>query len=125
MRHVFSLRGFHSTSSNNTKALVDFRKIFSRNDVNPQAKEIAILGGGITGLATAWNLSTRTDAKITIYDKSDRLGGWVGSEVLEVNGGKILFEWGPRTLRPALGFGPGQATVDLVVGPLLNRCSLC
>ncbi|KAI1608759.1 protoporphyrinogen oxidase [Exophiala viscosa] len=112
--HVSSLRCVHSTSSISSKTLADFRTIYDRSDVNPNAKEIAILGGGITGLATAWNLSTRTDAKITIYEKSDRLGGWVDSEVLEVDGGKILFEWGPRTLRPALGYGPGMATVDLL-----------
>ncbi|KIX97591.1 uncharacterized protein Z520_06368 [Fonsecaea multimorphosa CBS 102226] len=67
---------------------------------NPHAREIAILGGGFTGLATAFHLSSQLpNAKITILEKNDRLGGWVDSEVVQVDKGEVLFEWGPRTLR--------------------------
>lgn len=52
-------------------------------------------------------------AKITIYEASKRLGGWVDSETVEVDGGKVLFEWGPRSLRPDLS-GPGKITAQLV-----------
>lgn len=36
------------------------------------------------------------------------------SEVVEVDGGEVLFEWGPRSLRPDLS-GSGQATAALLV----------
>ncbi|KIW58502.1 protoporphyrinogen oxidase, variant [Exophiala xenobiotica] len=104
------LRCFTSTSRNNTVEL----DLSFRDTPNPNAKSIAVIGGGITGLATAYNLTQRIpDAKITIYEEKDRLGGWVDSEVIKVDNGEILFEWGPRTLRPALG-DSGLATVDLL-----------
>lgn len=81
---------------------------------NQLAKEIAILGGGITGLSTAHNISRcLPNAKVTIYEASNRLGGWLNSELVQVDNGEALFEWGPRTLRPDLG-GSGMATLDLV-----------
>lgn len=85
-----------------------------RPSPNPLAKEIAILGGGITGLSTAHNITRCIpNAKVTIYEASDRLGGWLNSELVQVDDGEVLFEWGPRTLRPDLG-GSGVATLDLV-----------
>ena len=52
------------------------------------------------------------------------MGGWVDSEVIKVDNGEILFEWGPRTLRPALG-DSGLATVDLVFDNYGNGDTLC
>ena len=90
-----------------------------RHIPNPNAKDIAILGGGITGLATAWYASQYLpNARITIYEKNNRLGGWVDSEVVQVDQGTVLFEWGPRTLRPDLR-GPGLATAKLVCPPCI------
>lgn len=81
---------------------------------NPRAQNIAVLGGGIAGLASAFNLSNDLpDAKITIFEANDKPGGWVDSERVEVNDGKVLFEWGPRSLRPDL-MGNGLATLRLV-----------
>ena len=81
---------------------------------NPYAKNIAILGGGVTGLATAFDIArTVPDAKITIYERSNRLGGWLDSEITDVDGGEVLFEWGPRSLRPDMG-GAGRSTINLV-----------
>lgn len=92
-----------------------------RASPNPHAQNIAILGGGITGLATAYNLANEIpNAKITIYEAQDRLGGWIESEHVEVDGGKVLFEWGPRTLRPDLR-GSGEATLQLVWTKTYNR----
>ncbi|EXJ90791.1 protoporphyrinogen oxidase [Capronia coronata CBS 617.96] len=86
-----------------------------RDSPNPNAKNVAILGGGITGLAAAWNLQQRIpDVKITIYEKSPRLGGWVQSEKIPVENGHVLFEWGPRTLRPSMDSPGGIATVELI-----------
>ncbi|KAJ7211161.1 hypothetical protein GGX14DRAFT_520062 [Mycena pura] len=64
---------------------------------------IAILGGGLTGLSSAFHLSRRFPSSIiTIVDKNKHLGGW-GSKSERVqlpNGrGSVLLEGGPRTLR--------------------------
>jgi oxygen-dependent protoporphyrinogen oxidase len=68
----------------------------------------------VTGLSAAYFLRSKfPHAKITIYEASKRLGGWVDSETVEVDGGKVLFEWGPRSLRPDLS-GPGKITAQLV-----------
>lgn len=62
---------------------------------------VAVLGGGITGLASAYFLSRRLPrAKVVLYESSPRLGGWLYSEQVDVSNGKILFEQGPRSLRP-------------------------
>lgn len=77
----------------------------------------AVVGGGITGLTTAYRL-LRADAacdKITVYEKSPRLGGWLQSETVEVDDGHVVFEYGPRTLR-TVG-SSALPTLDLV------RCS--
>ena len=85
-----------------------------RGEVNPNANNIAVLGGGITGLTTAFELSRiLPDAKITVYEKAKRLGGWMDSEIIPVGDGEVVFEWGPRTLRHT-GDGSGVATVNLV-----------
>ena len=85
-----------------------------RAEPNPKAKDVAVLGGGITGLATAFELSrTLPNAKITIYEAANRLGGWLDSEMVRVDGGQVLFEWGPRTLRNTLD-GSGAATIHMV-----------
>jgi len=81
---------------------------------NPRAQNIAVIGGGISGLATAFNLTKDIpNAKITIFETKKRLGGWIDSEQVEVNDGSVVFEWGPRTLRPDLQ-GNGLATLALV-----------
>lgn len=65
------------------------------------ADDIAILGGGITGIAAAYYLTQRMPrAKITIYEAKDRLGGWLSSKRVPVKNGSVVFEAGPRTLRP-------------------------
>jgi len=63
-------------------------------------KTVAVLGSGITGLSTAWFLTRLVpDAKVTIYESGEKVGGWLRSRYLPVENGKILFELGPRTLR--------------------------
>lgn len=72
--------------------------------VRPQRREyrVAVIGGGITGLTSAIQLLQDPQCdKITIYEKSPRLGGWLESETIPVEGGHVVFEYGPRTLRSA------------------------
>jgi len=71
-------------------------------------KKIVILGGGISGLATAWFLSRRfKNDSITLLESSDRFGGWIRT----VKEGDFLFEVGPRGFRPS---GKGQNTLSLI-----------
>lgn len=73
-----------------------------------------MIGGGITGLAAAYNLTkTLPNAKITLFEAKKKLGGWLDSELIPVDDGEILFEWGPRTLRNDVA-GSGQYTAQLV-----------
>jgi oxygen-dependent protoporphyrinogen oxidase len=68
----------------------------------PPSHDVAVLGGGITGLAAAYYLARDLPrAKITIYEASDRLGGWLSSSRVPVKDGSVIFEAGPRTLRPS------------------------
>lgn len=47
------------------------------NRLDPQldAKHVAIIGAGPTGLAAAWDLIRHGDFKVTIYEAGDRVGG--------------------------------------------------
>lgn len=65
-----------------------------------RAFHAAVIGGGITGLTSAFHLSRNPKcSSVTIYEKSPRLGGWMRSERVPVKGGDVLFEYGPRTIR--------------------------
>ncbi len=64
-------------------------------------RRIAVLGGGITGLTSAHYLARELpNAQITIYESGNKLGGWLRSKYVDIGNGRILFEQGPRTLRP-------------------------
>ncbi|KAI1376251.1 Protoporphyrinogen oxidase [Hypoxylon crocopeplum] len=77
---------------------------------NIKAREIAVLGGGMTGLTAAHYLARHArDANITLYEGSDRLGGWVYGSMVQVGDGendKVLFQHGARMLRS------GSTTLD-------------
>lgn len=64
---------------------------------------IAVLGGGLTGLTTAYYLTRfHPTASITLYEADDRLGGWLDTQLLHV--GKrappLQMERGARTVAP-------------------------
>lgn len=86
--------------------------------IKPNIKEVAVIGGGITGLASAHYLTRcLPDTPITIFESSDRLGGWLNSTSVDVGSGKVIFEQGPRNLRPTVP--NGLITLDLVSQCLL------
>lgn len=63
----------------------------------------AVLGAGITGLTSAWQLAQDPQChQITIFEKANRGGGWLQSETIRANGGEAVFEYGPRSLRSTL-----------------------
>lgn len=75
-----------------------------------RARRIAIIGGGISGLAAAYYLQRETareglDAKITLLEHSDRLGGVIRTE----RTGDFLLEAGPEAF-----FASKPAALDLV-----------
>jgi oxygen-dependent protoporphyrinogen oxidase len=75
-------------------------------------EKISVLGGGITGLSSAFYLSRRFPfARIFLLERQNRLGGWVQSERVQVPSGigSVLLEGGPRTLRPN-----GKSVLELV-----------
>lgn len=69
-------------------------------------KDIAVLGGGLTGLTTAYYLTRfHPEAKITLYESDARLGGWIDTEQIEVKTAEgeaatISFERGARAVTP-------------------------
>lgn len=97
----------------------------SYSDVNAPSGsglDIAVLGGGISGLATAYFLTREhPTAKITVYERQPRVGGWLHSTRKDVKDGSVLFEAGPRTLRPQSN---GVLTARLVC-PLLPPKHTC
>ncbi|KAL9127839.1 MAG: hypothetical protein Q9217_003358 [Psora testacea] len=89
----------------------------------PDIPDVAVLGGGITGLASAYYLSkSLPDTKIVLFEASSRLGGWLHSKSVDVGNGSVVFEQGPRTLRPT--FPNGLITLDLVRDLGLKDCIL-
>jgi hypothetical protein len=69
---------------------------------SPQAEHIAILGGGITGLTTAYYLSRRfPNTRITILESQPTVGCWIRTKTVDLGSeyGKVVLEAGPRTLR--------------------------
>lgn len=80
--------------------------LHGRRFFNAEVKDanVAVLGGGLTGLTTAYYLAKKlpSTAKITLYEGSERLGGWIRTEKVpvDVDGkkGVVSFERGPRSL---------------------------
>ncbi|EEB07772.1 protoporphyrinogen oxidase [Schizosaccharomyces japonicus yFS275] len=77
---------------------------------------IAVCGGGIAGLSAAYYLARYLPkTQIVLLEQGTHLGGWLQSVKVPCSKsptGSVLFEKGPRTLRP-IGL-PGLATLDLV-----------
>ncbi|XP_070622596.1 protoporphyrinogen oxidase [Erythrolamprus reginae] len=60
---------------------------------------VAVLGGGVTGLAACYYLARSSLAsKVILLEGSHRLGGWIHSTKTEDG---AVFEHGPRGIRPA------------------------
>lgn len=86
----------------------------SPTNTKNEGQDIAVLGGGLSGLANAYFISKADpNARITVYEASDRVGGWVNSKVIKgPNEEKaMVFERGPRTLRTGIN---GSISVKLI-----------
>jgi oxygen-dependent protoporphyrinogen oxidase len=93
-------------------------------------RSIAVLGGGLTGLTTAWHLTRALpDAKITIYDKKARMGGWIDTAKVTAKTpdgteGTVYFEHAARMIKPqSAASGPIPKWDDLLFFEMV-RCPL-
>lgn len=104
MQHISAGRGLAMRPCQLlTRAAPHFRpyRIYRRQFSAESKSDVGVLGGGITGLAAAYYLTRdNPNAKVTLYEASDRVGGWLSSKRVDVHDGSVLFEAGPRTLRP-------------------------
>lgn len=72
-------------------------------------KSVAILGGGISGLALAYFLKKKYNSlNLSLFEKSNRMGGWIRT----INSKGFQFEVGPRNLRAQ---GKGIETLSLAL----------
>ena len=96
------------------------RRHYSSQATLSRSKDVAIIGGGITGLVSAYRLAKLSpQSRVTIYEAGGRLGGWIDSRYVDGDKGKkILFERGPRTLRP-VGVN-AEVTLQLVGTQLIS-----
>jgi len=66
---------------------------------------VAIIGGGIAGLVSAYYLAQKATLskiphlRILLFERSSRFGGWIQSKQLEAKYDSHIFELGARTLR--------------------------
>ncbi|PYI11444.1 protoporphyrinogen oxidase [Aspergillus sclerotiicarbonarius CBS 121057] len=83
--------------------LASFARVGQRHALHTKPYDAAVIGAGITGLTAAYRLAQDPScSKVTLYEKSSHLGGWISSEKISVpGGGHVVFEYGPRTLRTA------------------------
>jgi len=90
----------------------------------PPTPSIGVLGGGISGLATAFFALALHEARhggappprITVYEAGARAGGWVDTRAVDGAGARgeaVRFEVGPHTLRVGPSF-ESCVTVALV-----------
>ncbi|PVV04671.1 hypothetical protein BB560_000819 [Smittium megazygosporum] len=93
----------------------------SINKVKNSSSLFTVVGGGISGLSTAYYLSkllkassNQSSQKITLIEGSDRFGGYIRSESHSLpDGTSVLYEKGPRTLRLGKS-NEALATLDLI-----------
>lgn len=88
-----------------------------------EPKQIAILGGGITGLTATYYASKRfPNATITLFESTHRLGGVIDSVHTKVGNGSMVCETGTRTLRA--NAPRAIVTLDLVSPPSLQKSTM-
>lgn len=115
-----------SPKSSRSSSCASLRSYATTTSEPQLPKDIAVLGGGLTGLTTAFYLTRfAPNAKITIYEAADRLGGWVDTEHIPVKTQEgedvtISFERGARVVTPQSGFGRWE---DFVLWDLV--CMTC
>lgn len=78
---------------------------------------VVILGGGISGLTSAWSLARSSSRhEVVLLESSHRLGGWINSERTANNG--AVHELGPRSMRVA--GNAGKTALAMVIITSIN-----
>ena len=62
--------------------------------------KVAVVGGGISGVLTAWLLDGQYD--VTLYESEDELGGNVDTVAVNVRGQSVLVDLGAQYVHPGL-----------------------
>jgi oxygen-dependent protoporphyrinogen oxidase len=57
-------------------------------------RTLVVVGGGITGLAAAWEASSRPDIRVVVVEAEDRLGGKILTTDLDLPGGALTVDEG-------------------------------
>lgn len=100
--HGIALSQYRTASTLRHPAHREQDQVAKDQPLDKPTTELAVLGGGITGLIATFALSTHLpNARITLFESSPRTGGWLQSSQHEVDGHPVIFEQGPRSLRPA------------------------
>lgn len=68
-------------------------------------RHIAVIGGGISGLAAAWKLAQQPSVHVTVFEASDRVGGVLHTESID----GWLIEHGPESFLAMKPRGVGLA----------------
>jgi len=79
--------------------------------------EIAVIGGGITGLTVAWRLSESLGKKVVLLEKLDEIGG----QARTFRHGDGLYDMGSHRIHPGFLKRPMRLIRDLVGEDLLTR----
>ncbi|KAF2124151.1 Protoporphyrinogen oxidase [Dothidotthia symphoricarpi CBS 119687] len=88
----------HSLLSPRCSALLASRGRRFASTAGPE--RVAVLGGGIAGLASAYFTAKEfPESKVTLFESAGNVGGWIKSRRVDVGEGNALFELGPRSLR--------------------------
>lgn len=58
--------------------------------------KVAVLGGGVSGLAAAHYYLSGRVGRVVVLEGSNRLGGWINTTT---HNDGVMYEHGPRTLR--------------------------
>ncbi|GJN04021.1 hypothetical protein PR202_ga21528 [Eleusine coracana subsp. coracana] len=55
---------------------------------------VAVVGAGVSGLAAAHELARSGDARVTVYEKEDYLGGHARTVAVDAGGGAVHLDLG-------------------------------
>ncbi|KAI1739311.1 hypothetical protein F4680DRAFT_459236 [Xylaria scruposa] len=100
-----SLNRYRTLRGSSNVAFKVQKQSYATTGTDTSPREIAVLGAGITGLTAAHYLARHAkNAHITIYEASDRPGGWIKADRVDVEDeegqlGHVLLQNGPRMLR--------------------------